>query len=252
MSLLPCTSQMIAEVERVTNRPVVVQEDPSLNVLAHVRIARGDDPMHLVRYRPGGDALPDYYIVYQCGHVLRLYAAPPDARFDITVGAVGREKMDLQMLESRASVEVRNMGETLLGGLVTQLRSTPVGFRIEDWIARDYPELEDQQRRAARSQLTENLAAIRLAGSGRFPRRVVAANLGMNAAFAAYWARKWNDPTLTLPYKAVGQLDMGLRLLAIFDRTPDNPGLDTQLIHDWAFELKLKGWYEATPFASTN
>jgi hypothetical protein len=43
--------------------------------------------MHLLRYKPGGDTPPDYGIVYQCGHVLRLSAAPPDRRFDIAIAS---------------------------------------------------------------------------------------------------------------------------------------------------------------------
>jgi len=166
MSLLPCTLSIIEEVERVTHRPVVVREDASLNVLAHVRIARGDDPMHLLRYKPGGDTPPDYYLVYQCGYVLRLYAARPDRRFDIAVGPEGRQKMAEQMRATRMPPEARDMGEVLLGGLVTQLRSIPVGFRIEDWIAKSFPELADLQKRAAVAQLAQNLETIRIAASG--------------------------------------------------------------------------------------
>jgi len=177
----------------VTNRPVVVQEDAGLSVLAHVRIARGDDAMHLLRYKPGGETPPDYYIIYQCGHVLRLYAAPPDRRVDIAVGPEGRQKMVEQMHDSRIPPEARNMGEMLLGGLVTQLRSIPVGFRIEEWIEQNFPELADLQKHAALAQLAQNLEAIKIAASGIFPRRVGVASVCMNAAFAAYWARKWND-----------------------------------------------------------
>jgi hypothetical protein len=78
MSLLTCTRRIIEEVERLNDRPVVVKEDADLSVLAHVRIARADDPMHLLRYKPGGETPPDDSIVLQCGHVLRLYTAPPD------------------------------------------------------------------------------------------------------------------------------------------------------------------------------
>jgi len=235
----------------VTNRPVVVKEDKDLSVQAHVRIARGDDAMHLLRYSPGGETAPDYCIVYQCGHVLRLYAAPPDKRFDIAVGPEGRQRMAELLQDTGIPSEARNMGEMLLGGLITQLRSIPVGFRMEDWVAQYFPELAELQQRAVLAQLTQNLEAIKIAASGMFPRKVGAANVSMNAAFAAYWSRKWNDPTLTVPYKAAGYLETGAKLLAIYDRTPDDPALDVQLVHDWAFELKLKGWYEAIPFRGT-
>lgn len=252
MSLLPCTSRIIEEVERVTSRPVVVREEVDLNVLAHIRIARGDDPMHLLRYQPGGDTPPDYGIVYQCGHVLRLYSAPPDRRFDIAVGPEGRQKMAELLRDSRIPPEAGDMREILLGGLVTQLRSIPVGFRIEAWIANNFPELADLQRRAAQAQLVQNLEAIRIAASGLFPRQIGKASVSMNAAFAAYWARQWNDASVLVPYKAAGYLDSGTNLMRIYDRTPDDPSLDVHLVQDWAVELKLTGWYEVIPFRGTN
>jgi len=73
----------------------------------------------------------------------------------------------------------------------------------------------------------------------------------MTAAFAAYWARQWNDASVTVPYKAAGYLDVGTKLIFIYDRTPDDPALDVQLVHDWAAELELKGWYEVIPFRGT-
>lgn len=157
-----------------------------------------------------------------------------------------------EMLDSRIPPEARNLGEMLLGGLVTQLRSIPIGFRIEEWIAKDFPELADLQKRAAVAQIEQNLPAMKIAASGMFPRRIVSANINMNAAYAAFWARQWNDLTLTVPYKAAGYLEAGMKLLAIYDRTPGDAAMDAQLVHDWAFELKLKGWYQAIPFTGTN
>lgn len=83
--------------------------EASLNVLAHVRIARGDDPMHLLRYK--------------------------------------------------------------LGGLITQLRSIPVGFRIDDRIAKSFPELAGLQKRAALSQLPQNLRRPPPGAHARLPKQ---------------------------------------------------------------------------------
>jgi hypothetical protein len=84
-------------------------------------------------------------------------------RFDIAVAPEGRQKMAEQMKDSRIPPEACNMEEMLLGGLVTQLRSIPIGFRSEDWIAQNFRELADLQKRAVLAQLTQNLEAIKIA-----------------------------------------------------------------------------------------
>lgn len=251
MSLLPCTRRIIEQVERVTNRPVVVREDVGLKVLADIKIARGDDAVHLVRYKAGGGVSPDYYIVYQCGHLLRFYSAPPEKRFETAARPEASQKLADEMLKNRIPSQAQGLGEMLLGGLITQLRSIPVGFRIEDWITSTFPELADQQRCAVQNQLTQNLETIRIAASPMIPRLVSKASVTMNAAFALFWARKWGDTSLTIPYKSAGYLDLAMKLIGIIDRTPDDASSDVQLIDEWAFELKLKGWYEAIPFRST-
>jgi hypothetical protein len=46
MSFSPETQQIIAEVERLSGRPVYVEEDPTLKVLANVTMAQGAAPAH--------------------------------------------------------------------------------------------------------------------------------------------------------------------------------------------------------------
>lgn len=252
MNFLPSTSQVIADVERLTNRPVQIVEDPKLSTLAHIQIARGDAPFHLLRYKPSGETPPDYFIVYQCGHVLRLFGAPPAKRFDFASCPEGRIQIEIELQDPRLPDGVRDMGEMLLGGLITQLRSIPVGFRIDEWIERTFPELAELQRKAVVAQLETNSKAIASAWGGHFPAKVAKASLSMNAAFAAFWGRKWADSTLVVPYKAIGLAALGERLLTIYDRTPDDPVNDVQLVGEWAFELKLRGWYDAIPFTGAN
>lgn len=252
MNLLPCTSQVIAKVERLTNRPVHIVQEPKLSTLAHLQIARGDAPFHLLRYKPSGATPPDYLIAHQCGYVLRLYSAPPEKRFDFASCPEGRTKIGIELQEPRLPDGVRAMGEFLLGGLITQLRSIPVGFRIDEWVEKTFPELALLQRNAVVAQLETNSKAIAAAGSGNFPAKVAKASLGMNAAFAAFWGRKWADPTPVVPYKAIGLAELGQRLLTIYDRTPDDAVTDVQLVGEWAFELELQGWYDAIPFTGAN
>jgi hypothetical protein len=88
MSFSPETQQIIAEVERLSGRPVYVEEDAELKTLAQVTPARGVSPAHFVRYQPGNPAA-DYLVAYQLGFVTRLFSCPPEQRFDLKYPSLG-------------------------------------------------------------------------------------------------------------------------------------------------------------------
>jgi len=72
MPFSPETQQIIADVERLSGRPVHVEEDSSLKTSAQVPPARGVSPAHFVRCQPGNPAA-DYLVAYPCGFVARLF-----------------------------------------------------------------------------------------------------------------------------------------------------------------------------------
>ena len=247
MGLLPATQRIVEEVERLTKRPVHIEEDEKLKVMAQMTVARGDMPLHQLRYKPTGTAPPDYFVAFQCGFVIRLYQAPPEKRFEYCPGPDGRRKINDLLSDRSFPTPVREMGDFLLQGLITQLRSIPIGLRVDEWLLATCPELRDLLVAGVKAQLEENLQAIPIGAKGVFPAKFYKGNVTMNAAYAAYWSRKWNDTSLTLPYKAAALLDDGLRLLRIFDRVPADPANDPDLVEQWAFELGLKGWYVLIP-----
>jgi hypothetical protein len=248
VALLSSTKKIIETVEELTNRPVYIREDPSLETLAHIQIARGDAPMHLLRYKPRGEELPDYFIAYQCGFVIRLWSTPPEKRFDFGPSEEGHAKMQVLLSDSAITEPVRKMGDFLLNNLMTQLRTYPIGLRIESWLLNDFPELRELQKKGIHTQLEQNTQALAVGSRGLFPAKIYKANASMNAAFAAFWSKEWNDPALTAPYKVAGFLDSGLRLLKILDRIPDEPAFDVELVDAWAQELGIKGWYRTIPY----
>lgn len=247
MSLLPVTKSILAQVEQLTGKPVYLEENASLPAFANLTIARGDAPVHLLRYKPMGANPPDYYITFQCGFVIRLYQTSAEKRFDLAVSEDGTRKMDELLADPAFSPQVRGMGGQLIDGLLVQLRSMPIGLRVDAWIAGTFPELKDLQRAGAEVQLEQNSRAIGLGSKKMFPAKVYKGNMSMNAAFAIFWGRMWNDAKITLPYKATGFLDAGQRLIKIFDSVNSEPTRDTELIDNWAFELGVKGWYRWVP-----
>jgi len=78
MSLLPSTQSIVECLEALSQRPVHIIETAALETMADIKIARGNQPFHLLRYRPTSSTPPDYLIAYQCGLTLRVFELPPE------------------------------------------------------------------------------------------------------------------------------------------------------------------------------
>ena len=130
---------------------------PNLATVASVRLARDPLPAHMISYRPDGKRVLDYLICYQCGFVLRHFAAPPEARGDARSTVAGEAAVhelvrDLAGPEAAAQAELTHL---YLGGLITHVRSIPVGLRVAAWLAEHYPVLREQQEEAVLRELAE-------------------------------------------------------------------------------------------------
>lgn len=250
MTPVEAMNDLLRTVERETGRPVVVQADPVIPLAATLTPARGNSPLHVIRYRSSFEPERAYLVGYQCGFLLRAARTPPDARFDLTGtqsgGAEAGRLLDDHFRGTGRSLPpamLRGLGEQIYGGLLQQLRSIPVGLRVDAWLSNSYPVLAEQQRVAVVRQLNENAQALGPEVRAFAPEKVLAANLGMNAAFAGYFARHWGDALLVEPYRTSGYIAAGDALLRLFDETPDDPAKDRDLIDAWGRSLKLTGWY---------
>lgn len=251
MALQQVTEDVLRSVEEKTGRPVMVEPDPSLGtVLANVKMARGPAPAHLVTYNPSAGAA-DYVICFQCGFLLRMFEVPEAERFSLGGSWRGRKEAEKIVTEHlrKAGIsfpkEIRlKMVEQFFGGLIQQLRSMPIGLRIDARILEMYPSLAEQQKQAIDRQLNDNTMSLRADVRRIAPTKIYEANVGMNAAFAMFWSRTWNDPLLNVPYKSSGHLAIGEKLLALWDEIPKEPASDRKLIDAWGSQVGLAGWYE--------
>ncbi len=256
MTLREVTRAVISLVENVSGCPVVVSEDASLKTVAASRVARGTNKIHLISFNPSGVGEPDYLICYQCGFILRLFGTPAAERFDLAGTVVGRQIVfqllaapDGPGMKSNLPAEsISALSNHLFDGLMTQLRSIPIGLRVDSWIMREYPELCELQQNSAMQQLQENLQVLGPEFKKIAPTTVLKANLTMNAAIAEFWARHRSDPRLSLPYKAAGFAKAGEELLRALDEGPADPSADCQLIDLWSRQLGLTGWYQWVPY----
>ena len=221
-----------------------MEEDRSLPVISHIQIARGPVPMHKLRYRPTPDGTPDYLICFQCGFIIRLYENPPEQRYDFEGSPDAPARMASLLKGNPAASQLKDM---LLGGLMTQLRSMPIGMRIDDWLFHECPELRLQQVAGAKAQLRDNSRALGPEIKRQVPGALFRANAAMNAAFALYWAKSLADDSISLPYKSTGFLPQGEALIRIFEQVGSAPAEDRNLVDSWAAEVGLGGWYRWVP-----
>lgn len=240
--------EILQKVESVSGYPVHVQEDENLAVIATVRAASESVPFTLVRHRKAIGPIREYAVAFQCGFVLRQYELPPKERWD--VAASGKARKELIGLVRRdfgnkiGQHALEAFSEHLLGGVITQLRSAPIGLHIDEWIADEFPMLEDQQRTSAESQLEENMAVLAPRMRDMVPKQIYNASVTMNAATAAFWARKWDDSRFVVPYKAAGFADKAVPLLEVLDKVSSEAAGDKELIGEWASRLGIDGWQE--------
>ena len=257
MGLRDVTREIISLVEKKTGLPVRVAPDHTLKTPSAVRVARGNSPFHMVLWNPAADALPDYGIAWECGAILRMFDVPADRRRTFSATRKGRDAVNDLLRESgiasRLGVPGRAMDELreqLFQGLMLQLRSVPVGFRVDSWIRSQFPQLIDLQEASVKAQLQTNSRVLEPQFRLVSPEKIFKANVAMNASFAEYWAGVMQEPRFALPYKASKYWTIGHRLTEICERVPDEPTQDVRLVDEWATELGLHGWYEWFPYES--
>jgi hypothetical protein len=249
MTAAEAKEAIFTAVEEKTGYRVHVEYDAGLASMASTRSASHAAPFHLIRV---GKSAPlagrDYLAAFQCGFILRQAELSPELRFDIAQAYRGRKEVERLIKEhtkGRYPKEVRDkLRDQMHDGLMIQLRSVPIGLRIDRWISDVYPALADQQRLVIERQLQDNQMVLAPQYRELAPPAILNANLSMNAALAAFWGRAWNDGRLVAPYRAAGYAAAGEDLLKMWDGLPADPRVDRALIDVWARMLGIGDWYE--------
>ena len=250
--MLQSTQDLMKAVEERTGRFVLVDVQPlSGTLLSSSQIARGTDPAHLIRISPKAEQDQDYLVTWECLHILRLLDVPPGQRYQLRATANGqRQALELAAKHvkkhalSIAEESIPAFSRQMYDGLGLQLRSVPTGLRIDAEIAASYPDLHPKQRNSAFRQLDDNAKVLAPSVTELIPPKIRRASVNMSAAFALFWARTWDDPTIVVPYRAAGFLADGERLLSIFDQVSNEPSHDKELIEAWRKYLQIDSWYE--------
>ncbi len=243
-------ARVLEMVRQRTGKAVRLESDPQMPPnFARLEIARGGAPFHLIALHPDSLSEPDYWVAFHAGGLLRRFAVPAAQRREFAE----RPKADDTVrgwvqTDPKTGHFPRSLHpgwiQLIRSGLLSQLESTPGGLRVDEWIHREFPELVRLQLRNVESYLKDITGGLLPEVQRAMPTEALRTSLGMNAAFASYWARVLDRPKLIEPYRAVGGDELGAALLEAWDRIPSGPEADYDLVDAWAELLGMTGWYQ--------
>lgn len=228
----------------------MLQCDPQFSGHATIRIARNDQPAHVLLYKREHEAVLPYLVAFQCLLALRTIEATPEARFDLSsnpnmMPEVLKLVQDhLQKHASSSSHLAPQLAKQFGDGLGWQLRSFPVAIRVDKRIHEQHSDLRQLQRQNIEQQLQESMHALSPRAKEIAPKEIIDANASMSTAFALFWSQLWNEPTISTPYIAAGYKEVGTDLLALNETLSADPNQDRELIDAWAKRLRLDRWFE--------
>lgn len=243
------TKDILKRVEETTGKSIQFMRDEKLPLLATLQMARNGAEFHVLRYRPSNEPL-DYFVAFQAGFILRLFENEPSKRFDFSPEPDAGQRIE-PLLKAGQSLSKSDL-DTLppFGAHVAQwalmnLRSLPVGMRIDQWVAGEYPELKELQSSGIAIQQQQSMDVLAL----KFGKLTVPTTLlGTLAAYALFADRLAGSQSYAIPFAATGLLDHGKELLRMWDELPHDPSHDCELIDQWAQGSGLSGWYKWIPY----
>lgn len=256
MTLREVTRKVISLLEETSGYFVTLMEEPNLPTFASIRIARGV-PAHILSYKPTarGEA-PDFAICWQCAFAIRMYECPPEQRFLIGSAAEG-EKAIITIVTAPNGVaqkyhlqgqQLDGFKQQLLGGLITHLRSVPIGLRVSETLTLDYPELLELEEQQAEQELAIGRESLSPSIKEMMPVEVYNPTQYINAAYALFWTARLEKPAVANPFHLAGYDKHGKQLLKIYETVPNDPLHDNELIDRWADYLKIRNWYSWLPY----
>ncbi|MCZ8218848.1 MAG: hypothetical protein O9337_05470 [Acidovorax sp.] len=249
--LRAATKGILKRVEDLSGKSIQFVRDEQLTLLATLQLARNGAEFHVLRYQPTNEPL-DYLIAFQAGFLLRLFENSPDRRFDFAPSPEAGKRVEPLIATAQALGPLDKEMLPEFSGFVAQwalinLRSLPIGMRIDQWIASEYPELRELQNASIALQQQQNadLLAFRR-GKLTIPTPL----MGTIAAYALFSERLAGQGAYAIPFGAAGVLPQGEQLLALWDSVPADAQHDCELVDRWAEAEGLAGWYNWVPYRS--
>lgn len=251
LSVIPSQAQQQAldALEQLGGKPVLLQENAKLPNQSKIHIASAAEPVHVLTYNPTAAPELPYHVCFQCRMAERAMRSAQDEKFNVagTTETYSRVQKLVRQKKAIPDHMVETYSQMITDGLGVQLRSMPIGIRIDRQLYDTHPELRDLQKSAAERSMKEGVGCLQPSVRMLAPDKIFHASVGMNSAFALMWSRLWDDESHVVPYRLAGFLELGEKLLARLDSLPDSPTHDRELVSAWASILGIEDLYEIGP-----
>jgi len=248
-NLRAATKGILKRVEQKTGKSIEFVRDDQMSLLATLQIARNGADFHVLRYRPSNEPM-DYLVAFQAGFVLRLFENEPSQRFDFAPSPTAGQYVEpllttTQFLGPADTQPLCEFAKFIAQWALLNLRSLPIGMRIDSWIAIEYPELKDLQLTSIGLQQQQNVDLL----SYKLGKLTIPTPLmGSIGAYALFADRMTDAGTFAIPYEAAGVLSQAEELLDIWDELPVDADHDCLLVDSWAAKLGMSSWYTWIPY----
>jgi hypothetical protein len=256
LHLIDSVQQILAAVEKSSGKTIAYIEAPDLSAPVSFHIDGKDNPYLTLIYRPADDDL-NYAVANQAGHLLRLFATPPEERF---VSIANRQTMARFLLETEGELErlsallgrdkVRKMISLWYEGVVFQLTRMPPDIMVNKWLYDDWPELRPRLRQSIAAQRWQAIPSLSPDVRRTTPARVYRAANIMNFVFFKCLEDHLHADFLGPYHETVFILDGAPLARITANHNRNDHGGDRDLIDRWASELELNNWYEWQPYVT--
>jgi len=254
LELISETKEILNDVEELTKKKFKFIPNSKITSHAKLKMAREDMENHIVYYKAGVDQRINHIIAHECGHIIRIYEAPPSERL---IPYFSSKNFEYALEDSSEDIDniskiihkskLNQLIEMLFKGLVMQLTNQPIDLKIEEWIYNGYPSLREYQKLSFKSQLHEALGGLNEKIRSITPSKVYEVSHSMNYAYFNVLSEKTNFE-LDSAYGNFEFENKGRSLIEIMEKYENNFDGDVKRIDDWAKILNLSSWYEWKKF----
>jgi hypothetical protein len=246
------TYGLLSEAESKGGVPIQIRTDSTLSTLSTVRFSRSAGFPHQILIAVKGERIADYLVVFQAGFLLRMLELDPSQRMLFASTAQASKQIERLLSSARfrnlPSTQFTAIRDQIADGLLTQLRSVPLGMRVDEWIYTNFPSLNGQQRAAIQIQISENAQALSPQVLNTFPAGISDRSAAMSIAQAQFWSDLTGEREFIQPYQQRQQYSMAQALIAAVHDVASAPENDYRLVETWAEKLDMIGWYQWIPY----
>jgi len=228
---------LIAAAEKISNLPVRVTWDDTLNVGAVLHLSEAQWSKQLrISVNPKRPDIP-YLVGVQCSLAIRFYEQQESKH--LSSSQSGDDKTVKEFLALDVNV---NAAKTIMEGMGSQIRSAAPLIKLSAQIHREYPALRDSQLTHFLFEKGEGERSLQIA-AGIFPEWILHCHQAINGATALAADYLFDRTDFFEPYKQYGFEELCTGLVGDVTGSKAD-ATDSELVTAWLKRLNLQDRFE--------